>query len=392
MNSSEEFWTQQYRWPRDTEGYVFLARAVHQVGKHLFGDKWHGDEPAGRAGRPVEEEIQEWASNRGFAGILITADLKAASESERLRRSHTVQQTIAEWCARGALKGALRPYHGGELVSLNPAAWNTEFFWSRFNECRMHGDDPFNMASPRPTSPAAYIFVARDDLDRLIAPAPQEHPRDRIAGPFDEPQDGTMSLHDLFHWIIMSGYQQPHTEVANDDAIRRAERVIAAAHREGRITLLGICIDRETAASLGRKLNAGPALPIPPEYLIDPVFRFVSNQIGYGGPGSPTAEWLWSEVRVAKAEARREWPLGAPFEQSSAAAQHANRSAPKKTRPRSAAERIEMAVKAQWPDANLSGISAKDRDRKINDWLKRTSHNPVGDRTIRRMLAKTKRP
>jgi hypothetical protein len=196
---------------------------------------------------------------------------------------------------------------------------------------------------------------------------------------------------------MTSGCQQPHSKVANDEAIQLAERAIAAAHREGRITLVGICIDRETAASLGRKLNAGPRLPIPPEYLVDALFRLVANQIGYGRLGSPTAEWLWSEVRVAKADARREWPFGTPSRQSSAAeeapAQDANRSAPKKTRPGPAAERVKMAVKALWPDGSLSGISAKDRDRRINECLKGASHQPVSERTIRRILAnKTKRP
>jgi hypothetical protein len=96
-------------------------------------------------------------------------------ESERawaaISRYQAVQRRIAEWCASGTVRSALRPYEGGEVVPLEPAVWNTELFWSRFDECRMHADDPFNTAPERRSSQAAYIFLARDDLDRLLSAA-----------------------------------------------------------------------------------------------------------------------------------------------------------------------------------------------------------------------------
>ena len=32
-------------WPRDTKQYVFLARALNQVGKALYREEWTGDDP-----------------------------------------------------------------------------------------------------------------------------------------------------------------------------------------------------------------------------------------------------------------------------------------------------------------------------------------------------------
>jgi hypothetical protein len=96
-------------------------------------------------------------------------------ESERawaaIGRYQAVQRRIAEWCASGTLKSALRPYEGGDVVPLEPAVWNAELFWSRFDECRMHADDPFNTAPELRGSPAGYIFVAKAGLDRLLARA-----------------------------------------------------------------------------------------------------------------------------------------------------------------------------------------------------------------------------
>jgi hypothetical protein len=61
-------------------------------------------------------------------------------------------------------------------------------------------------------------------------------------------------------------------------------------------------------------------------------------------------------------------------------------------RARPAIERIVLAVKALWPDGNLTGISANDRNDKINAWLKATApFRPVSERAIRRALAQMKR-
>jgi hypothetical protein len=34
---NREFWTARADWPRDQDGYVFLARAAERIGQRLFG-------------------------------------------------------------------------------------------------------------------------------------------------------------------------------------------------------------------------------------------------------------------------------------------------------------------------------------------------------------------
>jgi hypothetical protein len=45
MNIRLDFWRDPSRWPRDTASHVFLARAVHEMGKSLFSAEWTGGEP-----------------------------------------------------------------------------------------------------------------------------------------------------------------------------------------------------------------------------------------------------------------------------------------------------------------------------------------------------------
>ena len=43
------FWSKPERWPKDVEGYVFLARAFNEIGKAMFGDYWLGHEHLAKA-------------------------------------------------------------------------------------------------------------------------------------------------------------------------------------------------------------------------------------------------------------------------------------------------------------------------------------------------------
>ena len=45
MNVRLEFWKNSIGWPKDNASYVFLARAVHAIGKSTFGAEWTGEEP-----------------------------------------------------------------------------------------------------------------------------------------------------------------------------------------------------------------------------------------------------------------------------------------------------------------------------------------------------------
>jgi hypothetical protein len=191
MSWNEIFWTRPDVWPFDTRDYVFLARAVHQIGKHLFGDEWRGVEPTVRAPkpapRPLDEVLAEREQKQGLAATYTLAEL-TAEQQRRLRpapdpeevnrtlaamgRWNAVQRRIADAARDGVLKTAVRPYAGGEPIGLTAGVWNTEVFWPWFEECRMHPEDPFRQGSLRPRSPESWIFIGRQSLDQFLETVP----------------------------------------------------------------------------------------------------------------------------------------------------------------------------------------------------------------------------
>ena len=44
LKMTNEFWANRYSWPNDPKGYVFLARAVDELGQALNGSGWTGKE------------------------------------------------------------------------------------------------------------------------------------------------------------------------------------------------------------------------------------------------------------------------------------------------------------------------------------------------------------
>jgi hypothetical protein len=49
------FWAEPHRWPRDPAGYVFLARAVEEIGRAMFDARWTGKEVTTDFVRPLPD-------------------------------------------------------------------------------------------------------------------------------------------------------------------------------------------------------------------------------------------------------------------------------------------------------------------------------------------------
>jgi hypothetical protein len=58
MQRIKDFWTRQDLWPADPEGFTFLGRAVHDLGKKLFPHDWSGQEPYIGALSPGQAEAR----------------------------------------------------------------------------------------------------------------------------------------------------------------------------------------------------------------------------------------------------------------------------------------------------------------------------------------------
>jgi hypothetical protein len=124
------FWQKPERWPRDPDGFVFLARAVLAIGRAKFGTDW------------------------------APSDYLAGAEAIE------VQQLVVSSCESGTLHSSFRDEDSGKMFEMQPRVWNTDSWRSRFARCRM---DPWRPMSNSPDGLSyQWIFISKRDLDDLL--------------------------------------------------------------------------------------------------------------------------------------------------------------------------------------------------------------------------------
>src|SRR5262245_45799586 len=62
-----EFWARPHVWPRDPRGYVFLARAVEEIGRAMFGRDWTGKEVTPELIRSLPHQWQAIPADASYA-------------------------------------------------------------------------------------------------------------------------------------------------------------------------------------------------------------------------------------------------------------------------------------------------------------------------------------
>ena len=156
-------------------------------------------------------------------------------------------------------------------------------------------------------------------------------------GPYDPPLDGTMSLHDLWWWVVTKGRTLSNREIA----IRAAERhgVKAASRTKLRDRGLKLAIDETDEAIRQAHIHgrirlwgikpgkSGPPKIIPPGGLRGASFEVLGGQpitdrekhggreygqIGQMRPGGFVIDITWEAVCVDKADVRRAFPYRKP--------------------------------------------------------------------------------
>src|SRR4051794_9732110 len=146
---NREFWSKPNKWPRDQEGFVFLARAAEEIGRKLFGSAWDAEIAGYDADLSSARAIGYTGPNSSL-GMEAALERKArlAEATSRLQRVlDPVRSVIAVSAAAGAFVTALRPVPGGGLGEPLPAnCWNTDDqrIATRFDFCRMSREDPFD--------------------------------------------------------------------------------------------------------------------------------------------------------------------------------------------------------------------------------------------------------
>lgn len=190
---SDAFWLRRHRglWPLETRGHVFLANAVLQVGKALFGDEWDDDIPRRSmlpAFKPTNPIVTDGFDAAYALGLLrqyrpqvlsspqklpplSPAEWGAAFEIYRLHE-HDRNARASEYMFRGVLPrmtvaladGALRAACriGNEYRAVNADLWIDEAAsYPRFVESQMNLDRPEIQRMP-------------DIYEQVLSPLPRE--------------------------------------------------------------------------------------------------------------------------------------------------------------------------------------------------------------------------
>lgn len=212
----QAFWQHPEFWPADTDTHMFLARVIDLVGKTIHGPEWLGEEPAVirvqslpsdyttdvsqfdkvracrylyqfdegyRSRCPSYAEVldkwpiptaDEWS--RAGAGIAQIVEESRARAGRFWDICHRLSLTFK----RGHIQTALRPVAGGKIVPQDPALWNTENYWGRFECCRVDLSDPFS-GLPQ-FQGGHFLFVERESLFAALT-KPEEPASQQSAEP-----------------------------------------------------------------------------------------------------------------------------------------------------------------------------------------------------------------
>ena len=209
-------WHTPSKWISDPQGYVFLPRAMLEIGKALYPSDWTGAEPTtpvflplplGSAtarqsekqeahialckerpefGRKPLSVLPQFLTLRPRGGLsasggpiippFTNAEWQAAREIYRRRedaarpawsRFAQVKKTVTDACRQGQLAFGLRPRAGGAVYPGKKEWWETEgvTLHYRFEWFRISSAAPFANGL---RDDADWICIARDSLDALL--------------------------------------------------------------------------------------------------------------------------------------------------------------------------------------------------------------------------------
>jgi hypothetical protein len=187
------FWKNSIGWPNDNASFVFLGRAVHAMGKSMFGADWTGDEPCRdlMRGMPVIPERSGWRAklahdllvkhhpelnrqprkpyqhsfeftgNEWMTAVMI---VKKHNEEQMpgISRFSEVRDKIIQLAEAGFLITAIREKVGGDPTPIRRSWWNSERIRDRFDYCHLRPDDPYGLGIG--SDPYQWIFVTRESL------------------------------------------------------------------------------------------------------------------------------------------------------------------------------------------------------------------------------------
>jgi hypothetical protein len=198
------FWSDERQWPHDQPGYMFLLRAVNEVGHAMYSDGWTESEYLATIPRLPEDWVsadsnilkranQMLIEHRpdlgrqpiprgtklplaGDRGVNFTVEeWKAARELDQqqimesksaLERFERVARQLVAWLASGELTSVLRQLPGGAVKHwVTSDQWITERWWLRFVRGQMRPYSPFEAPKVFDSRYPQWIFVSKDSLN-----------------------------------------------------------------------------------------------------------------------------------------------------------------------------------------------------------------------------------
>lgn len=142
--TDDSIWRDPAEWPRDRAGYIFLARAIQEIGRAMYRDTWTGNE----APAPLP--------CGGYVKI------QSEAEQEGTKRFSKVQDAIIDAAEAEELLMVARPIDDGRVISLTRDYWHADNLTRRFRTCRIDPGQPFGDFLTH------WIFAGAEGLAHLI--------------------------------------------------------------------------------------------------------------------------------------------------------------------------------------------------------------------------------
>ena len=209
------FWSQPIKWPRDTPGHTFMARAILAAGEKAYGDDRVRHSATTRLTFPLPEHLSLYTPShqmaravailiehskgyreRAGSGILSTDPesvyptsrewreaveftRKQSNESWRSIHAFSMQTLgLVEAFVSGKVKTLTRDWQGGSLTEQPWYFWNSEQPWMRFETCRVSPSEPF--ARDPFTGEGLWLFVDNASFEAWLNGSKAEKPNEKL--------------------------------------------------------------------------------------------------------------------------------------------------------------------------------------------------------------------
>jgi hypothetical protein len=157
-----DFWEDCSVWPPDSPGYVFLARAVDEIGQLMYRSGW-----TEVVTKTPEPDLPPPGSPRSVAQQFLRDEEKVTEEQtrEEAKRWTRVIRSIANSCKKGTLVTAAQHKSMGDWIDLATSFWRTKNSEAHFFHC----DASVVAASGFLNDKRNYwIYVERKSLDTYL--------------------------------------------------------------------------------------------------------------------------------------------------------------------------------------------------------------------------------